>query len=423
MTFKKINSSPSATLFGCYFGYVTQAIINNLAPLLFVTFYENYGLQLTEISLLISANFGVQMLMDLLATKLLDKVGYRPTVVTAHGFAVVGLILMGILPAVMTNTFAALLISYILNAMGSGMIEVTLSPIVESVPGGHKAARMSLLHSFYCWGQVAVVVLSTLFFVLFGRKHWQFLPMVWALVPLINGILFCFIPLFQLVEEGKGFGVRTLLSAPVFWLLLLMMCTAGASELAMSQWSSLFAELGLNVSKTLGDLLGPCAFAVLMGLARVGFSLFGKRVSLPNLLFVSAAVCTCSYALAALSPIPILSLIGCALTGLGVGILWPGILSFAGEKIPRGGTAMFALLALAGDVGCITGPAIVGKIAESIPPTAFNWLSSDPTVAGLKLGLLISVVFPLLMMAGVTAIKIANKKNGFSQLNPSDHVL
>lgn len=422
MTFKKLNS-PSATLFGCYFGYVTQAVINNLAPLLFVTFYEKYGLQLTEIGLLISVNFGVQMLMDLLATKLLDKVGYRPTVVTAHGLAVVGLIAMGVLPTVMTNTFAALLISYILNAMGSGFIEVTLSPVVESVPGGHKAARMSLLHSFYCWGQVAVVVLSTLFFVLFGKNHWQFLPMVWALIPLINGILFFFVPLYRLVEEGKGLQVRTLLSSPVFLLLLLMMASAGASELAMSQWSSLFAELGLNVSKTLGDLFGPCAFAVLMGLARVGFSLFGKRVDLPNLLFLSAALCVGSYALAALSPIPVLSLVGCALTGLGVGILWPGIFSYANEKIPRGGTAMFALLALAGDIGCITGPAIVGKIAESVPPANFEWLSADSTVAGLKLGLLISVVFPLLMTAGITAIKFANQRNGFVKLNPSDTTL
>jgi MFS family permease len=403
------------TLHASYLGYVTQAIVNNLPPLLFIVFSRDFGISLERIGLLISLNFGVQIATDLACAHYIDKIGYRVSSVLAHALAASGLVLMGILPRVM-EPYAGLIIATAINAVGGGMIEVLISPIVESLPGDEKAASMSLLHSFYCWGQMAVVLLSTAYFAIFGLVNWGFLTAIWAAVPLFNAFFFARVPLRPLVEGGQGMNFRALFSRRVFWLMLLMMVCAGASEQAMAQWSSLFAELGLGVTKTVGDLMGPCLFAILMGSARLFFGSRGARLPLEGVLAGSAALCVASYLLAVFSPHPLMSLAGCALCGLSVGSMWPATLSLSSRSFPQGGTAMFALLALAGDLGCSSGPGLVGLVS-SRAQAGWRWaegLFAGGTQAALKTGLLFAIAFPLLMALTVALVQAAKNKGEIS---------
>lgn len=377
-----------------YLGYITQAIVNNLMPLLFVAFQEDFSLGLDRISLLITMNFGIQIIVDLIAAKYVDRIGYRAAMILAHCVVVIGLGGMVFLPFIM-HPFAGLCICSALNAIGGGLTEVIVSPIVEALPGDEKASAMSMLHSFYCWGQVAVVALSTVYFSTAGIKNWRMLPLFWLLIPLFNIFLCAKVPIRTLNEEHPSAPLRQLFRVKIFWLFLVLMLCAGASELAMSQWASLFAEKGLNISKTMGDLLGPCAFAVLMGLARVFFGIKGEKIDLRKFIAGSGFLCIFSYLLAVFAPHPILSLAGCALCGLSVGIMWPGVLSLASRYYPQGGIAMFAILALAGDLGCSTGPTLCGFVAEG--------------TGALKTGLLVSAVFPLLLAVCVTLLKREKK--------------
>lgn len=378
------------TKLAAYIGYITQAIVNNLTPLLFVSFQRDFGLGLDRISLLITMNFGIQIVTDLLAAKYVDKIGYRAAMLIAHGAVVLGLGSLSFLPFVM-DPFAGLCLCSALNAVGGGLTEVVVSPIVEALPGDEKASAMSILHSFYCWGQVAVVALSTLFFRLAGVENWRVLPLFWLLVPLFNLFLCARVPMRTLNEEGGSLPLKKLFGIKVFWLFLVLMVCAGASELAMSQWASLFAEQGLQVSKTFGDLLGPCAFAVLMGAARAFFGVKGERIDLRRFLLGSGVLCVFSYLTAVFAPHPVLSLAGCALCGLSVGLLWPGTFSLAAKRCPQGGTAMFAVLALAGDIGCSTGPALCGFLAEG--------------TGELRLGLLGASLFPLILVVCMLLLK------------------
>lgn len=376
------------TLYASYLGYVTQAICNNLPPLLFVTFNERFGVTLSQLGLLVSINFGIQMLVDLLCARYVDRIGHRRAVVLAQALSTLGLVLLGILPYVMESAFASILIPIAVCAVGGGLLEVLVSPIVESLPGEHKEKAMSLLHSFYCWGHVTVVLASTAFFALAGVDNWRYLPMLWAILPLLNAFLYARVPMTPPLAEAERTPLRALFSRRAFWLFLLMMVCAGASEQAMSQWSSLFAERGLAVSKTLGDLLGPCAFAALMGAARLLYGLVGDRLNVRRAMCLSAALCVGCYILAANAPHPLLGLLGCAVTGFSVGLMWPGTFSMTARAFPQGGTAMFALLALAGDVGCSAGPGVVG------------WVSAG---AGLSAGLMTACAFPVLMLLSALA--------------------
>ena len=370
------------TALACYNAYITQAIINNLGPLLFVTFEKSLGISTAQLGLLISINFGTQILVDLICTKLIDKIGFRTGMVASHIFAVAGLIGMSIFPFVFSSPFYGLAAAYIINAVGGGLAEVLVSPAIEALPGDEKAKSMSLLHSFYCFGHVAVVLLSTLYFNTIGIENWRFLPVIWAVIPLINIFAFIFVPLNTPVDAGEALPLKKLFSLKVFWLFFILMICSGASEQAMSQWASMFAEQGLNVSKTTGDLLGPCMFALLMGLSRAFYGKFGEKINLKTFISGSAVLCILSYLIAVFAPYPLISLIGCGLCGLSVGIMWPGTFSLAAKACPRGGTAMFALLAFAGDIGCMSGPNTVSLFSG----------------AGLKTGILCAAVFPLILL-------------------------
>lgn len=385
------------TLVASYFGYVVQSIINNFAPLLFVTFQNSFGFTYSEVSSLIFINFAVQLAVDLISTKAVDKIGYRKCTVAAHIFASSGLFLLGVLPFAM-QPFFGVVISIIIYAVGSGLIEVIISPLVESCPTENKSGNMSLLHSFYCWGQMAVVLLSTLFFVLFGTEKWRYLSFLWAAIPLFNGIYMCLVPFPQMLSENKGMGVRKLFKTKLFYICAVIMFCSGASELAMSQWASAFAEKGLEVSKTVGDLLGPCLFAVMMGTARILYARLSEKIPLRKVMMFSALLCIACYLTASLSENPIVALLGCSLCGFSVGVMWPGTFSLGAERISDGGTAMFALLALFGDLGCATGPAAVGVLASQFGDN-------------LSKGLVFGSFFPLLLCTMLMSKSFKNKES------------
>lgn len=369
----------------CYTGYVTQAIVNNFIPLLFIIFRESFGISLSQLTVLITANFVIQLFVDLIAARFVDKIGYRPCIVAAHVFAAAGLGGISLFPFVFPSAFWGLVLSAVLYAIGGGLIEVLVSPIVEACPAKNKASQMSILHSFYCWGSAFVILVSALFLRGVGENSWRVLACVWAAVPLLNAVYFCFVPIARLTEGEEGATFGQLFRTKSFWIFVLLIMAAGAAELSMSQWASAFAEIGLGVSKTVGDLTGPCLFALLMGTARVLHAKLSAKIPLKPCMLASGILCIASYLLAALSPVPALSLAGCALCGFSVGVMWPGVFSMAAEKIPSGGTAMFGLLALAGDAGCSLGPSLVGYAADALG-------------GELKTGLLFAAVFPALLV-------------------------
>lgn len=380
------------TLYASYVGYITQAIVNNLAPLLFVTFQKEYALTVGQIGLLVTFNFGIQILTDLLAARYVERIGYKPCILSAHILCAAGLVCLGLLPDLLPSPYLGLLLSIAVYAVGGGLLEVLVSPIVEALPLDKKSSAMSLLHSFYCWGHVLVVLLSTLFFKVVGGDKWRILPLLWAAIPVFNIFLFASAPIKVLVEEEKALSVRKLFGMPLFWIFIVMMICSGASEQAMSQWASYFAETGLRVSKTVGDLLGPCMFAVMMGISRTFYGIKGDRISLKKFIAGSSMLCVAGYLIAVFAPYPVLSLIGCGICGLSVGIMWPGVFSLVPLHCPQAGTAMFALLALAGDVGCAFGPAVVGEVSSLF-------------AGELKYGLLAAIAFPILLIVGIPLLK------------------
>ena len=380
------------TIYASYFGYITQAIVNNFLPLLFLTMARRYDLTLDRITLITTINFAVQLLVDLISAKFIDRIGYRISVVAAHVFAAAGLIGMAFLPELMANAYAGILTCVVLYAIGGGIIEVLISPIVEACPTKKKEAAMSLLHSFYCWGHVGVVLLSTLFFQVFGIENWKMLACFWAIIPLLNALYFCMVPIYPVVSGHEKLSLKGLFGQKVFWVLLLLMIGAGASEQGMSQWASTFAESALGVSKTIGDLAGPCAFAVFMGTARALYGKYSDKLPLKKVMTGCAGLCVCCYLVASLSGSPVLGLIGCAVCGFSVGIFWPGTFSLAAINLPTAGTAMYAFMALAGDVGCSLGPTVVGMAANILD-------------GNLKKGLLAAIVFPFVIMLGMTMLR------------------
>ena len=374
------------TMISCFIAYIVQAIVNNFSPLLFITFNETYHIPLSQITLLVTINFAVQLTVDVIATKYADQIGYRKLIVAAHLFAALGLIFLGTLPEVI-EPFVGILIAGCTCAVGGGLIEVLISPIMESCPTENKEAAMSLLHSFYCWGHVGVILFSTLFFYFVGIASWKWMAFFWALIPLLNAVVFVKTPIAPLISEGEvGMTVKQLFVSKTFWLFMLMMICAGASEQSVGQWASAFAEQGLGINKTAGDLAGPMTFAICMGIARAIYGNYGDRIELDRFMKGSTFLCIIAYLMISLSPFPVLSLIGCAVCGFSVGIMWPGTFSKGAVALKNGGTAMFALLALGGDLGCAVGPMVVGMVS--------SWVDGN-----MKIGILASIIFPIMLAA------------------------
>lgn len=382
----------------CYLGFVTQAIAANFAPLLFLKFHNDYNISLGNIALISTCFFFTQLLVDLFCAKFVDKIGYRICIVASEVCSAAGLIGLAFLPDILPNPFTGILCSVIVYAIGSGLIEVLGSPIVEACPFENKEATMSLLHSFYCWGAVGTILISTLFFLLFGMDSWKWLAVLWALIPTCNIYNFATCPIEHLVEEGNGMSIRELFQKPLFWISVCLMICSGASELAMAQWASAYAEAALGLSKAIGDLTGPCMFAVTMGISRVIFGKYGDRIDLMKFMTGSGILCVVCYLLTSLSSNPLIGLIGCIVCGFSVGIMWPGTISISSKKFPLGGTAMFALLAMAGDLGGSIGPGIVGYITQE---------AGDNIRVGMSVGL----VFPVILLVMLFILSI-EKHNG-----------
>lgn len=387
-----MKSKYQKTLIACYLGFITQAIAANFAPLLFLTFHRTYQISLGRIAFISTAFFFTQLLVDLFCAKYVDRIGYRRSVIASEVFSAAGLIGLAFLPSLLPDPYVGILISVIIYAMGSGLIEVLVSPIVEACPFDNKDSVMSLLHSFYCWGSVGVILLSTIFFAIFGIENWRILACILALIPLYNTFNFISCPIESLTEEGEGLSIRQLCHIPIFWIALILMVCAGASEISMAQWASAYVESALGISKSIGDIIGPCLFAVMMGMSRSFYGKYGENIDLMKFMIGSGALCLVCYLLSALAPLPFLNLVGCAVCGFSVGIMWPGTISIASKKIPLGGTAMFALLAMAGDLGGSVGPGIVGFVTQN---------AND----NLKVGMLAGCVFPTVLVLSVLLLK------------------
>ncbi len=385
--------SYKSTRMACYRGSIVQGAVNNISPLFFVIFQREFGISYGMISSLILFNFTAQILVDLLCVRFVDRIGYRAAAVMAHVCSTVGLVLLGLLPHALPSPFLGLAAATVISAIGGGMIEVIVSPIVDSLPCEGKALKMSLLHSFYCWGQVAVVLLTTLAVRLLGEGLWWTLPLFWALLPAYNCVAFATVPLLPTLPEEEKRPLKSLLRSRGFILAMVLMLCAGASELAMGQWASLFAEKALGVPKIMGDLLGPCLFAVFMGIGRVAYGIWGSRLNINHALQGTAALCVLCYLGAALLPHPLLSLLCCSLCGFSISLMWPGVLSDTARAYPNGGTPMFGVLAVCGDLGCSLGPAAAGAVSGLV--LAGGGLEQ----ASLKAGMLAAAVFPAVLLA------------------------
>lgn len=385
------------TLIACYLGFVTQAISANFSPLLFITFKDTYGISIDKIAMIPMVFYLAQLFVDFLATKYADKIGYRNSVVASQVLSSLGLVSMAFLPEILPTPFLGIMISVILYAIGSGLIEVLVSPIVEACPFDNKDGVMSLLHSFYCWGAMGVIIGSTIFFSIFGVQNWKILTIIWALLPLYNTFNFLKCPIERLTEDGESMSIKRLFKTPVFWLMIVLMVCAGSSEASMAQWASAFTESALGVPKIIGDLAGPCLFAMFMGISRTLYGKFSEKLDLIRVMLICAVMCVGCYLLASLSPAPILGLVGCATCGFAVGIMWPGSISISSVKCPKGGTAMFAFLALAGDLGGTLSPAMVGNVSK---------LAGD----NLKAGLLAATIFPFVLVISLIILKKASRK-------------
>lgn len=404
------------TKYACYMGYITQAINVNLAPLLFVIFQDEFGFTLEQIGRIILINFGTQIVADVFATRYAERIGYRISVLAGLGMSVVGLVCLSFLPQLTRGSYIGLVLPVVCYSFGSGLIEVLVSPLVEAIPGDEKAAMMSLLHSFYCWGQMAVVLITTLIIWWQGSAIWPLLPILWAVVPAIDILIFLKAPLGKVIAEGdEPMPIRELLKSNFFWIAMILMMCSGSSELAMSQWSSLFAEKGLGVTKLLGDLLGPCLFAVFMGITRAAYGVAGSKLNIHHVLLGSSALCIICYAITVFFPNPIVSLIGCAVCGVSVALMWPGTLSLSSKCFPLGGTAMFGILAICGDVGGAIGPWLAGVVSDAAQKNAAVVSLAQSTglgleQLGLKAGLLLGAVFPLAMFVALLVLKRENAR-------------
>ncbi len=401
----------TGTKIACYTGYIVQGIVNNIAPLLFVIFSDKFNITLDKLALLITINFATQLIVDTVSIKFVDIIGFKPLAIISQAIAFIGLSCLGILPNILDNAYVGIVIAIVLSAIGSGITEVIISPIVESIPGEKKTAEMSLLHSFYCWGQVFVVFLTTIMIKVFGNDLWYIAPVLWAIIPLVNTINFISVPIApNLTEEEKTPFFKMLFSKQFILLIVIMICS-GASEIGMSQWSSYFAEAGLKVSKMTGDLLGPCLFAILMGTGRMIFGFLGEKINLKTALTCSAGLCAFCYLGTCFIDNPVISLLICAFTGITVSIMWPASLSLAAKLFPKGGGSMYSVLALSGDTGCTLGPWVISYVS-------IQFAQGVSSAESLKTGLGFGAFFPILMIIAISFLSL--KKNGIDNKKHSD---
>lgn len=386
-----------STIRACYIGNLVGALVTNLSPLLFVILMGSYNLSFEQVGRLVLINFFTQIIADLAFSKPVDTYGVRPFITLGHALVFIGFVMFAFSPRLFPHSpYTGLMLATVVFSCGGGLLELLLSAIVQAVPSDAKAAAMSLLHSFYAWGFIVVVVLTFLMLKLFGSANWPWLFLIWSLVPLFNFFNFLRVPLPPQVPDEHRTSTRVLASTPFFIFVVLGIALGGAAEVSMSQWTSAYAETTLGLSKQTGDLLGLCLFAGLLGLGRVLYGTYGKRFDIWRVMFLGSLFAAGCYLVAALSQHPIVSLVACAFCGLGVALLWPGSVTNAAHRFPFAGASMFAILAAGGDTGAAVGPWLLGLIADQIP--------TDFPLSPLRVGMVIGTLFPL-AMAGCLLIQ------------------
>ncbi len=386
------------TKLACYIGSFSQAIVCNFMPLLFVIFNQDYKIALYLVTLLATVNFVMQFTMDFVSLFFIDRVSYRTTIITAHLLAGAGFLVLGLIVPNAEHIYAAIIFSVLLFSAGGGIFEVLISPIMEACPSDNKAASMSFLHSMYGFGCVAVIIITNVLLFVFGKENWYQIAIIWAVIPLLNALYFFFVPINKVVENNERMPMHKLIKRKSFLIFFLIMFCSGATEIAMSQWASAFAESSLGISKALGDILGPCIFALMLAFSRVLYSKLANRINLAKYLLFCGIATVFLYIFAAVLPFRFAAITACGLCGFTAGIMWPGTISLAAKTYPTGGAAMFGLFALAGDLGCTLGPTTVGMVSS-----AFG--------GDLRTGLLISCVFPILLVGGVSLLMKRVKKH------------
>lgn len=391
-----MKSKYTMTKIACYVGYVVQAVVNNFLPILFIALQNIYGLSYEQLARIILFNFLTQMVTDFITPKILAIIGYRKAAMLAHISASAGLVFLGILPKIMESTYFAIIISMVITAFGSGLIEVILSPMVDMLPTSNKAGSMSILHSFYCWGQAFTIIATTVMVMFFGFEGWANIPIIWAVIPFVNIFSFSFVPIIEPEKDQKTASLKQLFQNKSFILFLIMMLCSGAAEITMAQWASMFAQQSLGVSKAVGDLAGPCAFAIFMGAGRIWYANVSHKVSFRKTVIVLSVLCAICYIVVGLCDIPSVALVCCALCGFTVSIFWPGTYAEGSNTFKNGGPVMFSAFAMLGDIGCSLGPWLSGVVADGY---GLNW------------GFVASAIFPVLMIISIFLL-ISNKKYG-----------
>lgn len=392
------------TTISCFVGIFCQAVSSNITAILFIPLMTLYGLSYVHLGLLVGINFTTQVLVDIIASRLVDRYGFRVFVLPSDILAVIGLVLFGLTPVLFDNILTGLVFSTIIFSASCGLQEVMLSPIVNAIPHNDKGPAMALMHSFYAWGQVATIIITTLFLFFFGIENWQVIVFLWALVPLVNFFMFLAAPFPGVIHENQRMTMRDLILKPFYLVALLAIMGGAATELVMNQWSSTFSEKVLELPKVTGDILGMCGFAVFLGLGRVLYGRYGSKINMNNVLVGSAAAAVVCYIAVAISPLPAISLAACAVCGLAASLLWPGTLVITAEKYPLAGAWIFAILAAAGDIGAASGPFAAGVITDLTRqmPSILQFAASLqllPDQFAIRIAILLSAIFPLFTLA------------------------
>lgn len=392
------------TTISCFVGIFAQAVIINLAALLFMPLMRLHGLTYVQLGTLVAVNFSVQVGSDLVFSGLIDRIGFRRLVLPACLVGSLGLFLFALAPVLLPGrVFAGLLAATAVYSAAGGLLEVLLSPIVNAIPNEEKGAAMSLLHSFYAWGQMATIILTTLFLFLVGERHWQWMVGFWALLPLANFLLFLKAPFPPSVPEEHRLNMGDLILKPFCLLAFAAIFFGASAEVLMNQWTSAFMERALLLPKLTGDLFGMCGFALMLGLGRAWHGKYGARFDISKALVAMSALAVLCYLVVALAPGSWPGLLACMVCGFATSLLWPGTLIVASERYPLAGAWMFALLAAAGDVGAGLGPWFTGWVVDHAIDTAAalrleQWLGIGGEQAALRLGILAGTIAPLLAL-------------------------
>ena len=371
------------TKYTCYLFYVLQGTLLNLTPLLFVPLMEQYGLSYMKLGALASVNFATQLIVDIVLSKLTDKHRYRISLRLSASAAFIGYMIFAWAPGRLGDPYTWLLIGTVVYSIGAGLMEITISPLIHALPDKAKGKSMAILHSFYAWGVVLTVIVSTSVLAIIGRDKWNFIVTGWLIVPVIGFILSCIMPVPkpESGENERTAGSFRILIKPAFILFLAMIFFGSCAEAVMTQWSSAFLERAVGLDKLIGDIAGMSMFALMLGLCRMASAALDKKISLSTYMMLGTIGAVICYIIVSVSNVAAVSLIFCALTGFMVGMLWPGTLVLAADAFPKAGAWLFAYLAVAGDLGGVFGPWITGAIADR---------------SGLNAGLGAAAIFPVI---------------------------